>query len=66
MFSLNLPSIERVIRALVGLAMATCGWVCSDQPNVLFIAIGTCVALTGLIGFCPACALVGRRLKSGT
>ena len=39
MFAANVPQLERLLRLLLGLAVAT-----------------------GLVGFCPACALPGRRL----
>jgi hypothetical protein len=29
----------------------------------LLAAMGICVALTGLVGFCPACAIVGRQVE---
>lgn len=64
MFTLNVPAGERLIRALLGVALATCGWFCFAEPNVLFVAAGACLALTGFVGFCPACALAGRRLKA--
>jgi hypothetical protein len=62
MFRLNLPSIERFIRVLLGLGLAAYAWLAAAQPNPIFVATGLCLAMTGLIGFCPACALVGRRL----
>ena len=64
MFTLNVPTTERVIRVLLGLALALYAWVAVAPPNVVFAATDMCIALTGVVGFCPACALVGRRLKS--
>jgi len=64
MFSLNVPVTERVIRVLLGLGLAAYAWIAAAQPNLVFVATGVCIALTGLVGFCPACALVGRRLKT--
>lgn len=63
MLRLNLPIVERLVRLLIGLGLAAYAWLAPDEPNPIFVAVGLCVALTGLIGFCPACALAGRRLK---
>ena len=63
MFGLNLPWVERLIRALLGLGLAAYAWLAPAHPNLVFVATGLCVALTGIIGFCPACALAGRRLR---
>lgn len=63
MFGINIPSFERLARMLLGLALATYGWLAPAQPNLIVASIGICVALTGLIGFCPACAVAGRRLQ---
>lgn len=60
---LNLPTVEHLIRLLLGLGLAAYAWLAPDEPNPIFVAVGVCVALTGLVGFCPACALAGRRLN---
>ena len=64
MFGINLPSAERLIRLFTGLAVAGFAWATPAQPYVMLVSIGICVALTGLVGFCPACALADRRLRS--
>ena len=59
----NLPMWERSLRIGGGIAAAVyallniggvLGWV--------IVACGVGAALTGILGFCPACALAGRRL----
>lgn len=59
----NLPLWERSLRIGAGTAAAAyallsvggvMGWV--------ILAGGVGMALTGIFGFCPACALAGRRL----
>jgi hypothetical protein len=62
-FVKNVPSWERVLRVAVALAVALV------SLNLLEAAWGWSMAtaavgfgLTGLVGFCPACALVGRQL----
>ncbi|MFC3712731.1 YgaP-like transmembrane domain [Sphingoaurantiacus capsulatus] len=61
MFATNVTAIERLLRVLLGGGLAAYGVVSLD--NIIVAAVGACLALTGLIGFCPACALAGRRLK---
>jgi hypothetical protein len=61
----NVPGWERTLRLVVGvLALAASlmllggGW-----QGWLVGASGAGLVLSGLFGFCPACAMVGRRLK---
>ncbi len=63
MFAANVPALERLIRIMIGLGVALFALFGLAQSNVLVAALGLCFAATGLIGFCPACALVGRRLE---
>lgn len=63
----NVPALERVIRVMMGLAMAVAGVFGLHGGLVGYglAAMGAMAALTGFIGFCPACAMVGRKLKHG-
>jgi hypothetical protein len=65
MYVKNVPGWERAVRTLMGAAVvaasiayfgqaATTGWVVG--------ALGAMAAVSGLLGFCPACAMVGRKL----
>ena len=65
-FKKNLPVWERVLRTVGGLAMSVWGYShFSGSPlGFVFAASGAITVLTGFIGFCPMCALVGRKLKS--
>ena len=59
----NLPWWERLLRIGAGMALAV--YVPLHIGGVLgwaIIATGAGIALTGIFGFCPACALAGRRL----
>ncbi len=60
----NLPNWERGLRIAMGLAVggAVAGGFFS-AGLVTWLAIATAVTFvsTALVGFCPACALVGRR-----
>ena len=58
----NVPLSERLIRLLLGLAIAAYAVFGLAQTNAVLVMLGLCVAATGLVGFCPACALVGRGL----
>ena len=63
----NLPLWERSLRIGAGIVLAAyallsmggvIGWI--------VLAGGIGLALTGIFGFCPACALVGRRLEKSS
>ena len=62
----NLPSWERGLRILAGIGLValslayfgpttTTGWAVG--------AAGAMAAISGLFGFCPACAMIGRKLE---
>lgn len=60
----NVPIWERLLRLLVGAALV--GWgVLGLHGWMSGIAILSSIGLvlSGIFGFCPACAMVGRRLK---
>ena len=67
-YTRNLPAWERVTRGVAGIVMVLCGFM---APALAGTAVGLVVAaaggmtlLTGFFGFCPACAMAGRRLKT--
>ena len=64
-FALNLPRWERGLRVALGIAVAVAVggfvlWGLSLRGGVA-LASGIGLAATGLFGFCPACAMIGRR-----
>ena len=60
----NLPQWERLLRIGAGLALAAYALLRVDGVIVwVILACGVGAALTGIFGFCPACALFGRRLE---
>ena len=63
MFRTNVTALERPIRFLLGAGIAAYAFFGLPQPSILLVAMGVCVALTGIVGFCPACAIVGRQLR---
>ncbi|UUZ47516.1 DUF2892 domain-containing protein [Massilia sp. B-10] len=62
-YSKNVPAWERAMRIVMGLAalgFAAHRW---GSPLAVIAGLtGATLALTGLIGFCPMCALAGRKL----
>jgi len=59
----NLPAWERWGRGLAGLGLAALG--VATQRGTLagwaLIGAGVIALLTGFVGFCPMCAMVGRK-----
>jgi hypothetical protein len=63
-FVKNVPPWERALRILVALVVAVAGMISLSSPwswVVMGSAIG--FAVTGVVGFCPMCALAGRRFS---
>lgn len=62
----NVPMGERVLRILMGVAAlaAAVAFFGSTLIGWGVGAMGMMAAVTGLVGFCPACALVGRKLDN--
>lgn len=63
----NVPAFERILRLSLGAATIFLGFWIDKGPMVTGMVVGSgfIAALTGLIGFCPMCALVGRKLDKG-
>jgi len=59
----NLPAWERALRLGGALLLACAGllWLPAGWPMALALASAAGLGLTGIAGFCPACALVGRK-----
>ena len=63
----NVGPLERGARLLAGavivaVSLTQLGF---TPLGLVLAASGVCTALTGLFGFCPACALVGRKPVEG-
>ena len=62
-FKTNLPGWERAIRVAMGAMIAAMAY--KFAPNAMMswagIGMGAMLAGTGFVGFCPMCAMVGRR-----
>lgn len=63
MFNRNIGSKERIARMVAGALMILCGLAGLHATPLGLIVAGAGVAslLTGLIRYCPACALAGRK-----
>ena len=60
----NLPVWERGLRLLAALLMTSCAWHYGFNPvGIAFGIAGAVGALTAVVGFCPMCAMAGRRLR---
>lgn len=60
----NVPNWERVLRVIMGviaIAFAVMNWGVSGIAVGVGL-MGAMLAMTGLVGFCPMCAMVGRKL----
>lgn len=64
----NLPATERVLRLAAGLllAMATLRWMPGDGAAWGAATVAALLAGTAAVGYCPACAVLGRRPKERT
>ena len=71
----NLPGWERAMRTIGGVVMVAYGLLgmpglppAASMPGTmagyLIAGTGAVAILTGFFGFCPMCAMVGRRLPS--
>lgn len=62
----NLPGWERAMRVIAGIVLIAWGLLgLPAMPVGYAVAAGGATAiLTGLFGFCPMCAMVGRKLPS--
>jgi hypothetical protein len=63
----NVPTRERLLRVLMGLALLAAAilWLGANINGFAAGATGMMAALTGLIGWCPMCAVAGRKPDAG-
>jgi hypothetical protein len=59
----NVGGIERVVRMLAGLSLVVCGFALFGRAPLAWVSAlsGLFTMGTGVLGFCPACAVAGRR-----
>ena len=60
----NLPGWERAVRTIAGAAMIGYGLIGlpGAMAGYLIAGTGAIALLSGFFGFCPMCAMAGRRL----
>lgn len=59
----NVPAWERVVRIALGVVVAVLALVWLKGVAGIAVAVAAAgVVVSGMVGFCPACAMVGRRL----
>ena len=65
-YSRNVPGAERVVRVVLGAAMIACGLLGMKGMWVGYVvaASGVVTMLTGFVGFCPMCAMAGRKIDA--
>jgi Inner membrane protein YgaP-like, transmembrane domain len=65
-YTKNLPGWERALRVAMGLMMIVGGlmFLKGQVAGYVIAAAGAMAGITGFIGFCPMCAMVGRKLSS--
>jgi hypothetical protein len=62
-YAKNVGLKERIVRTAGGAIMILCGVVGLQLSplGLLLAGAGAVTIVTGLVGFCPACAMVGRK-----
>jgi len=62
----NVPALERWSRGLAGRGLVVFGVVAQwgTLAGWAWIGTGVIALLTGFVGFCPMCAMVGRKLPT--
>jgi hypothetical protein len=64
-YAKNLPAWERLIRLVAAFAMGACALHFRGTPvGYVWAVVGIGMALTSVVGFCPMCALAGRRIAA--
>ncbi|MDR0242944.1 MAG: DUF2892 domain-containing protein [Burkholderia sp.] len=59
----NVPGWERVVRVVMGAVVAVLALAMLKGVAGIAVAVMAAgIVVSGLVGFCPACAMVGRRL----
>jgi hypothetical protein len=62
-YAKNVPGWERVVRIILGAGVAALALLFLKGVVGILVAVSAIgIVVSGLVGFCPACAMVGRRL----
>jgi hypothetical protein len=65
-YAKNLPMAERALRITLGLGLILLGMLYFQDGltgwwGLISAGSGMGIVLTGFLGFCPACAMIGRK-----
>lgn len=62
----NVPGWERALRIVMGLALmgGALNWLGLSTAGWVVGATGMMAAISGLFGYCPLCAMAGRKLPA--
>jgi hypothetical protein len=63
-FIKNVPLRERAVRGGASILLVVGGWSLGTPHRELAIASAATLLLTAVVGFCPMCAMVGRKLPT--
>lgn len=63
-FVKNVPTWERAVRVASSAAALVLGWSLGSPYRELGAATAAMLLVTGIVGFCPMCALIGRKLPT--
>jgi len=65
LYTKNVPMGERLLRVLSGAALIAYGVIGRKGGALGYLVAGSggVAVLTGFVGFCPMCALAGRRIR---
>lgn len=59
----NVPGWERIVRIVLGVMVAVLSLTFLKGIIGIVVAVSAIgIVFSGLVGFCPACAMLGRRL----
>jgi hypothetical protein len=62
-YAKNVPGWERVVRVILGVVVVALSLALLKGVLGIVVAIAAAgIVVSGLVGFCPACAMLGRKL----
>jgi Protein of unknown function (DUF2892) len=67
LYTRDIRSTHQAIRVILGVGLAIAAFALLDGPAAwLTAASGIIFALTGIVGYCPMCAIAGVGRRSGS
>ena len=59
----NLYNWERILRTVVSIGVAVLPFFIQLPQPWLWTVVGLSLAVSGIVGWCPMCAMIGRKIK---